>query len=279
MVAEEQAEETADVPVVEERLPASHGDPPHQLTSGRASRSPVTTQDRQELVWREWVASKALKCEPLPAILERMEGCILLLKEILGETRDGLGTLPCREKLEAADRLVLEAISDDRERTKLTQSTKRMGKKSGKGSKRSLRIYHYARTQELFRNNPGMLAKCVREQTDWTKLKPVALASQDIKELYSLLWGTKPAINPQFLNKAEEEMDIKGVLPPITGKNIKDRMARTKRNTVAGPDGFLKKDICQVATMEMLRLWFNITMIRNFQPKVWRGLRSLPKMA
>lgn len=72
-------------------------------------------------------------------------------------------------------------------------------------------------------------------------------------------------------------MDV--VLSPISHKNLKDRVARTKTNVAAGPDGLTKQDVCSRASMEVLRLWFNIIMIRSYQPEAWGTNRTtlLPK--
>lgn len=54
----------------------------------------------------------------------------------------------------------------------------------------------------MYRENPGLLAKYVREGIDWTKHTTNKLETVDIKNLYDSLWGVKPRINlPKLIDQ------------------------------------------------------------------------------
>ena len=67
------------------------------------------------------------------------------------------------------------------------------------------------------------------------------------------------------------------VLSPITLKDMRDRITRTKATVATGPDGLTKQDVSLLARAEIIKLW--IIMIRAFQPETWRSNRTtlLPK--
>lgn len=69
------------------------------------------------------------------------------------------------------------------------------------------------------------------------------------------------------------------VMMPIIVSKIDKRLARTKLNVAAGPDGLVKKDFSRMAAKEILRLWFNVILVRGYQPTAWRRNRTtlLPK--
>ena len=79
------------------------------------------------------------------------------------------------------------------------------GKKRGRrgAKKKSRKQYKYARTEELYRQNSGLLVKYVREGIDWTEEANPDLSSEDIKSLYDSLWGTKPHIEPPEFEEPE----------------------------------------------------------------------------
>lgn len=106
----------------------------------------------------------------------------------------------------------------------------------------------------MYKSNPGLLAKLVREEADLVVNSAKQPDSQDVKDLYAALWGTKPNINPQLLDGNALTTDLIEALPTITPKNMKEKLARTKNNTAAGPDDLVKRDIAGVAVMEIMRL-------------------------
>lgn len=76
-------------------------------------------------------------------------------------------------------------------------------------------------------------------------------------------------------------MDLDMILDPIVPREIEKRITRTKANVgpAAGPDGLCRKDISSLAAKEIVRLWFNIILVRLYQPLAWRINRTmlLPK--
>jgi hypothetical protein len=55
--------------------------------------------------------------------------------------------------------------------------------------KRAYKKYLYVRTQELFKKNPSLLAKCIREGMPWADEPVAAIKLEDIKTYYQELWG------------------------------------------------------------------------------------------
>jgi len=84
----------------------------------------------------------------------------------------------------------------------------------GKKAKSSRAVYKYARTQQLYRLNPGLLAKHAKEGINWTEEPKPDLGSDDIKGLYDSLWGTKPPIDPPAFGTAETPKPFAGTGGP-----------------------------------------------------------------
>ena len=146
------------------------------------------------------------------------------------------------------------------------------------------RQFEYAKTQDLFKKDPGLLAKHVRDGTDWVyQGRPCdKLKVEDVRELYNKLWGAKPDI--QLPEATVREVDgrahsVSDVLPPITGKEVQARLRRTKKSVAAGLDGIKAGNLNQTADREVLRLLFNLVMVTGTQPTQWRMNRTmlLPK--
>jgi len=82
---------------------------------------------------------------------------------------------------------VLEQI----ESTQTTRKFKRSRRKcpnTQAGSMRRRNIYRYARTQDLFRKNPNLLARYVREGTPWLESEDsTSPKPEDVKYFYSSL--------------------------------------------------------------------------------------------
>lgn len=64
--------------------------------------------------------------------------------------------------------------------------------------KRKRKRYVYGRTQELYKKNPGALAKYIRDGTPWLDDRRVVLSSDTIGEFYETLWGQRPDITIPF---------------------------------------------------------------------------------
>lgn len=100
------------------------------------------------------------------------------------------------------------------------QQRRRNGKiRRSRARRTTRRQYVYARTQELFKKNPGLLAKNVRNKVDWLNqgCGSQMLNVADVRELYNELWGTKPVIELPEMGDGEVEMVlVDRVLSPIT---------------------------------------------------------------
>lgn len=121
--------------------------------------------------------------------------------------------------------------------------------------------------------------KFVREDLDWIEEGKTNLDSNEIKHLYNSLWGTKPFIDPLNFGTADQEIQLKEVLHHITLTEVQQMLNRMKNKGAAGPDGILKKDVKRVELTEILRLLYNIIMIRAYQPTAWYVHRTtlIPK--
>jgi hypothetical protein len=165
---------------------------------------------------------------------------------------------------------------------KQDQTKKRHKNKRGKGNKNKSPQYMYARTQELFAKNPGLLAKSIRENVSLTEQTTTQLSENEVKDLYKGLWETIPTIEQPFsgdLGEEDSNLDLLSLLPDISRKDIKTRIAQTKTNTAAGPDGLSKNHIKTARIQEILRLLYVFITACGRQPTAWRENRTilLPK--
>ncbi|XP_011157576.2 uncharacterized protein LOC105194392 [Solenopsis invicta] len=282
-IKEEVDEEENDVPEEADELLIPPGDPPHQSEEGQPreengaeERQPVeeASDSLPETAWREGIARKALEVEPPNAIPSEAAACVQLLRGVLA--RIVCGDPPTHEEYDTLDKAIEDFFRANADNPKGKKRSKEEVKKKTKKS------YKHARTQELYRQNPGLLVKYVREGIDWTKEAKPNLGSEDIKSLYDYgvrLWGTKTHIKTPKFGEPGPPLELGRVLSPITSKDVRDRITRTKATVAAGLDGLTKRDVSPLARAEILRLWFNIIMARTWQPKTWRLNRTalLPK--
>ena len=160
-----------------------------------------------------------------------------------------------------------------------SNSTKGEGSRPKRVRRRmGTRRYLYARTQDLYRVNPGLVAKHVRDGVDWLAggARPKIA---DVRQLYATLWGRPPAVQLPEMGEADSPLPLLDVLPVITAEDVRRRLSRMKRSTAAGPDGITHGDVFHPATQEVLRLLFNLVMVVGRQPTAWRMNRTvlLPK--
>lgn len=277
---DEEADERMDVPEEGGELPATPGSPPHpsaeeQPRAGTDTAGPeeeIAPDSLPEADWREGIAKIVLESESPDAIPPGAAACVQLLKGVLAEIVSKRGVLPEKEVMDEVDKVVSDLLSPGEEKTK--SKPRKKTRKTG-----NRKQYIYARTQELYRQNPGLLVKYIRERIDWTERTEVNLGTVEIRDLYNSLWGKKPQIDLPDFGETETEIKLGEVLTPVSGLEIKNRLARTKANVAPGPDGITKKDVQTIAMKEVLRLWFNIIMVRAYQPVAWRTNRTtlLPK--
>jgi hypothetical protein len=81
------------------------------------------------------------------------------------------------------------------------------------------------------------------------------------------------------LGESDSNLDLISLLPSITRKDIKTRIAQTTTNTAGGPDGLSKNHIKMARIQEILRLLYVFIMACGRQPTAWRENRTklLPK--
>jgi hypothetical protein len=76
------------------------------------------------------------------------------------------------------------------------------------------------------------------------------------------------------LGETESQLDLHSVIPTITKKEIRGRMARTKGNTAADPDGVKKVHITKVSVQDILRLLYTLITVCGRQHTSWRENRT-----
>jgi hypothetical protein len=134
---------------------------------------------------------------------------------------------------------VLEQI----ESTQSTRASKRSRRKcpnTQAGSKRRKR-YRYGRTQDLFRKNPNLLARYVREGTPWLESEDSSTPKlEDVKSLYSSLWGATPNIKIPFsvIGFGRKAQELGEVFQAITARDINERLKHTRHNTAPSQTEF-----------------------------------------
>jgi len=210
----ERREPESDAPEVVGALPTppevtarrSEGEQPH--TERKLHDDNEAANSPREISWREKVARQVLQVESPNAIPSEAAACVQLLKEILTEIANR--NLPNREHMEETDRKIEELFH----RYEPGRKHGRLG--HSKKSKSSRAVYKYARTQQLYRLNPGLLVKHARKGTNWTEEPRPDLSSEDIKSKYNSLWGTKPPIDPPAFGIAEMRVALDEVLTHIT---------------------------------------------------------------
>jgi len=125
------------------------------------------------------------------------------------------------------------------ESSQATHASKRSrtrGPKTQSGRKRKWKRYRYARTQDLFRKNPNLLARYIREGTPWLEDEDSSsLKQEDIKSFYTSLWGTTRNISVPFsvTGSGRIARNIGEVFQAITARDINEAQHRLRagRNT------------------------------------------------
>jgi len=124
--------------------------------------------------------------------------------------------------------------------TRAAKTTNRKGPKAQASCKRKWKRYRYARTQDLFRKNPKLLARYIREGVSWLEGEDSSSPKpEDVKSFYSSLWGASPNITIPFpvTGFGRKALNIGEVFQAITARDINERLKYTRHNTASGPDG------------------------------------------
>ncbi|KAG7196443.1 hypothetical protein KM043_018829, partial [Ampulex compressa] len=151
---------------------------------------------------------------------------------------------------------------------------RKQAKRRGTG-KRARRRYIYAKTQDLYNKNPGLLAKYVRKGVDFWIAGIQSLDAHDVREMYQKLWGTIPEIQPPQFGNHEPPIALSDTLTSITIEDVKGRIAKVKAGTAPGLDGIRKNQILTRGATNTLRKLFNLFMVTGKQPTAWGKNRTI----
>jgi hypothetical protein len=149
----------------------------------------------------------------------------LLLRDALKYALDTNGRL-LTERIDVIHEQIQKHPQQDR--VKEENTCPRYG---GRG-KRALRRYIYTRTQDLFKKNPGKLAKHVRNGADWCEFGTIQLHRDEIEHLYNNLWNTKSAVQQPYTGEPinpDTNIDIQDIFYTITEEEIAKRLFRIKK--------------------------------------------------
>jgi hypothetical protein len=152
------------------------------------------------------------------------------------------------------------------------------GSKTQASRKRKWKRYRYARTQDLFRKNPNLLARYVREGISWLEEEDSSsLKQEDIKSFYTNLWGTTQNITIPFsvTGSGHVTRNMGETFQAITARDIKERLAHTRHNTASGPDGIQRKHMIEKDMKELMRILFNLILVSKIQPTAWNANRTI----
>jgi hypothetical protein len=131
---------------------------------------------------------------------------------------------------------------------KKEQGNNRKSGKAGK-SRRNYKKHKYARTQDLYKRTQDCWLNIY--ETTQIGLTPPMLSQRKKKYLECSKdygGGETPQVPQPFSRMVPEIMegrDLMYIIPEITTKEVAARIARMKRDTAAGPDGILKKQVTQ----------------------------------
>lgn len=146
-------------------------------------------------------------------------------------------------------------------------------------TKRKMKRFQYARAQDLFKKDPGLLAGHVRWGTDYTAQNTIGVSRGEVRDLYSALWGTGV---PTRIG----EIDVNGIpvialdkFGPITAADVRRRLARVRKSTAPGPDGFRRAGLLGAHKSEILAVLFSVILATGILPTPWRHNRTtlIPK--
>ena len=128
--------------------------------------------------------------------------------------------------------------------------------KTQAGHKKKTKSYRYARTQDLFRNNPNLLSMYIQYGVPWLDEDTSSPKPEDVKSFHSSLWGTTPTIIVLFsvTGFGHKVLDTGEVFQAITERDMNARLSHTKHNTASGPDGIQRKHLAAYDIKVQLRI-------------------------
>lgn len=198
---------------------------------------------------------------------------IRALRGCLSWAADTVGEIP-QYMVDHTYQLALDILVRRSEDPDASTQTRGEHPRRSRGRKRVKR-YIYSRTQGLYAQNPGLLAKMVRKGIDWMSEPGIQCPDAAVEALYRELWESNPGVVQFEEAPAEQDEVAMGhVLSAITPLEVLQRVRRLKKDVAAGVDGIRKKDLNHPAAREVLRLVFNFLLIAGKQPRDWRMNRT-----
>lgn len=143
--------------------------------------------------------------------------------------------------------------------------------------RRAQKRYRYARTQELYKKDPGLLAKHVRLGTDFTVQSTQKLARTDIRDLYTALWGTRVPVRLEDFAEGPP-IDL-GLFPAIEVAEVRRRLGKIKSSTAGGPDTLRRAAISGRIQIKLLSGVYTLILASGHLPTAWSRNRTtlIPK--
>ena len=234
-------------------------------------------EDKAEHEWRVEIVRQAVaETKENSTLAKKCRELHLRMISILTDIGEG-GPLATQTLIDDVYAQVLEQI-ESTQTTRASKRSRRKGPNTQAGSKRRRKRYRYARTQDLFRKNPNLLARYVREGTPWLESEDSSSPKpEEVKSFYSSLWGAAPNIQIPFsvTGFGRKALELGEVFQAITARDINERLKHTRHNTASGPDGIQRKHITGLDMREILRILFNIIMVSKIQPKAWNTNRTI----
>nr|CAD7591265.1 unnamed protein product [Timema genevievae] len=131
-----------------------------------------------------------------------------------------------------------------------------------------IKKYRYARTQDLYKNDLGLLAKCVRK---WTM-------SPRTWKLDRILRGTKPVVRLAEPRLIQDPIQLSDFIWPITVEELKARANKINKSSVPEPDRVKPGALVEKGANTLLAGLFNLALFRLFWGLFDQRLRKVVKL-
>lgn len=142
-----------------------------------------------------------------------------------------------------------------------------------KNQKKSVKKYIYARSQEIFKKSPSLLAKYVIDNISFHTDNQLQISKEDIRGTYENLWGkTVKSENLEIYNYNQDTERTVG-LRIIGMVEVDARLKRTK-DGAKGRDGIGKDELKKPISKILLCLFFNLVIFSGIFPNQWGNNRT-----
>lgn len=139
--------------------------------------------------------------------------------------------------------------------------------------------FGYARCQELYNKCPKKLADiAISGNTESIEMKRDLPSGDGVQQFYNNLWGIEgPRV--ELLNESMGSIALDLACPPVSVREVHDRISRIKNDSAGGPDNIRKCHLRKCGVRELLAKLFNILLLARHYPASWRTNRTtlLPK--